>query len=84
MEFVETPESTNLEKFGYNPQQQHLQIEFKSGGIYVYKEVPEIVFKEMKKVEEKIKTAKTSDKKPSIGKFYHANIKGQYQQERIL
>ncbi len=48
MEWTETPESSNLLRFGYEATTQVLTVEFKNGGVYNYFDVPENVHEEMK------------------------------------
>jgi hypothetical protein len=54
-------ESSTIKKIGYSYPDKKLIVEFKSGGIYHYKEVPEEIFEELKTCE-------------SIGKFLNENI----------
>jgi|GEM_PF-1007827 len=62
--------STTFSKVGYNPGNQELTVEFKDGGeTYTYAGVPADVYEQMREAE-------------SIGAFYHANIKGKYEEAR--
>ncbi|MET3870691.1 KTSC domain-containing protein [Puniceicoccus vermicola] len=70
MEWIETPESSNLERFGYEASTMSLRVEFKSGGTYDYYDVPEQVFENMKAA-------------PSKGSFLAQHIKGVYRYARI-
>lgn len=70
MKWIETPESSNLVRFGYDKTSQILQVEFKSGGEYQYFDVPETTFEQMEAA-------------PSRGQFLAHNIKGTYRYARI-
>ncbi len=48
MEWTETPESSNLTRFGYESTTQVLTVEFQNGGIYDYFDIPEDVHEQMK------------------------------------
>jgi hypothetical protein len=63
-------ESSTIKKIGYSYPDKKLIVEFKSGGIYHYKEVPEEIFEELKTCE-------------SIGKFLNENIKKKYEFEAV-
>lgn len=63
-------ESSTVSKIGYNYLEKRLIVEFKSGGIYHYKEVPEEVFNEIKTTE-------------SVGKYLNEKIKKKYEFEAI-
>jgi len=60
--------SSNLQSVGY--EQDTLEIEFKQSGVYQYYHVPEIVYKNLI-------TA------PSLGKFFHYNIKDRYPYKKV-
>lgn len=63
MEFVQ---SSNLEQIGYDSDNQELYIVFKKSGLtYVYSDVPESVFEELKNAE-------------SLGGYFNQNIKDVY------
>lgn len=70
MEWIETPESSNLERFGYESSSMVLQVVFKSGGTYDYFDVPEQTFEGMKAA-------------PSRGSYLAQNIKGVYRYARV-
>jgi hypothetical protein len=70
MEWTETPESSNLVRFGYDAQNQVLTVEFKSGGTYNYFDVPEQIHEQMKAA-------------PSKGQFLAQSIKGAYRYARL-
>jgi KTSC domain-containing protein len=69
MNWVETPESSNIARFGYDKANQVLIVEFKHGGTYNYYEVQEFVFEQMKTASSK-------------GQFISQNIKGRYRYAR--
>lgn len=69
MNWVETPESSNITRFGYDETAQVLTVEFKSAGTYDYFDVPEPVFEQMKAALSK-------------GQFLASNIKGIYRYAR--
>ena len=63
-------DSTLATSVGYDPSTSILEIEFKStGAVWQYYDVPESVFNEMMN--------------GSIGKYFHANIKGQYREAQV-
>ena len=61
-------ESSMIRSFGF--ENSTLEIEFNSGAIWQYFDVPESVYFEMKYAS-------------SCGKFFHANIKGQYAESQV-
>lgn len=65
MEWIETPESSNIVRFGYDGQSMIMCVEFKSGGTYNYFDIPEVVFEQMRN-------------SPSKGQFLAQQIKGVY------
>lgn len=66
-QYVESGLATSV---GYDPATSTLEIEFKStGAVWQYYDVPESVFNEMMN--------------GSIGKYFHANIKGQYTESQV-
>lgn len=70
MTWIDTPESSNIAGFGYEPSTQVLTVEFKQGGRYNYYDVPETVFEQMRNA-------------PSKGQFLAQNIKGRYRYARV-
>ena len=63
-------ESRLAASVGYDPNTSTLEIEFKTtGAVWQYYDVPESVFNEMMN--------------GSIGKYFHANIKGQYTESQV-
>lgn len=70
MNWISTPESSNIEGFEYDETTQVLTVEFKNGGRYNYYDVPEVVFDRMKAA-------------PSKGQFLAENIKSTYRYARV-
>ena len=62
-------ESSMAKSIGYDADSSTLEIEFHSGEIWQYFEVPEQIFYEMKSV--------------SIGKYFQLKIKNQYREKRV-
>ena len=55
-------ESKNIASIGYNPEESRLEIEFTSGAVYQYLNVPKGAFQGIMK-------------SPSKGHYFHKNIK---------
>ena len=53
MDWIDTPESSNISRFAYSLDSQVLTVEFKNGGTYNYFDIPEIVFEQMKSASSK-------------------------------
>lgn len=70
MNWIETPESSNITRFGYEEGSQMLTVEFNHGGTYNYIDVPESVFKQMCSASSK-------------GQFLALNIKGLYRYAKV-
>lgn len=70
MEWIDTPESSNIVRFAYDPQSQILAVEFKAGSTYNYYDIPELIFEQMKAAQSK-------------GQFLAQQIKGRYRFARI-
>jgi hypothetical protein len=70
MDWIATPESSNITRFRYAKESLVLTVEFKNGVSYNYYDVPEAVF-------ERMKTA------PSRGEFLARNVKGIYRYARL-
>jgi len=70
MDWIETPESSNIVRFGYERDSNVLSIEFKKGGKYQYFDVPESVFESMKVADSK-------------GQYFAQNIKGVFRYARL-
>lgn len=62
--------STDLNSVGYDPDSQTLEIEFNSGGIYQYFNVPETVYNALMNAN-------------SHGKYFNQNIRDVYQCSKI-
>ena len=69
MEWIETPESSNIARFKYDEASRVLKIEFKNGGLYDYFDVPDNVFEGMRNA-------------PSKGQYLAQLIKGKYRYAR--
>lgn len=69
MNWIDTPESSNIARFAYDDQAQVLAVEFKTGGTYNYYEIPEIIFNQMQSA-------------PSKGQFLAQTVKGFYRYAR--
>ncbi len=63
-------QSSNLKSVGYDRETNVLEIEFHSGGVYQYLNVPESVFKALLNAVSK-------------GTYFHDNIKERYRYKRI-
>lgn len=59
-------ESSLLKEVSYDPFMNTMSVHFKNGGIYDYLEVPEETYKELLQA-------------PSVGKYFHINIKNKFQ-----
>lgn len=70
MNWIESPESSNIARFAYDEGNQVLFVEFKNGGTYQYFDVPHPVFEQMKSASSK-------------GQFLAQNIKGVYRYARV-
>jgi len=70
MDWIPTPESSNIARFAYDAPNTTLRVEFNNGGIYDYFDVPEIIFEQMKEASSK-------------GRFLAAQIKGVYRYARV-
>ena len=57
--------SSNISSVGYDFEAQKLQVEFKNGGVFNYHDVP-------------ISAYTALMESPSIGKYFHDNIKNGY------
>ncbi len=66
----ETVSSSNLRSIGYDMSIQTLEIEFNSGGIYQYPQVPENIYNELMNA-------------PSHGKYFNYFIKNKYPTRRV-
>lgn len=62
--------SSNLASVGYDADDETLEIEFHSGGVYRYADVPQAVYQELLSAQ-------------SHGSYFHENIRGEYDYRRI-
>lgn len=69
MNWINTPESSTILRFGYDESRNILAVEFKNGSIYEYFDVPDAVFQRMKAA-------------PSKGQFLAQDVKGRYRYAR--
>jgi hypothetical protein len=69
MDWIESPESSNIARFGYDSDSRILKVEFKAGGVYDYFDVPENVFDGMRNA-------------PSKGQYLAQQIKGTFRYAR--
>lgn len=69
MDWINTPESSTILRFGYEEQDRVLKVEFKNGTVYDYYDVPEHVFSGMKN-------------SASKGQFLAQQVKGTYRYAR--
>jgi hypothetical protein len=69
MDWIETPDSSNITRFGYDKRSSVLSIEFKKGGSYQYFDVPEAVFDAMKSADSK-------------GQYFAQKVKGVFRYAR--
>jgi hypothetical protein len=65
MNWIPTPESSTVARFGYDPDRRVLAVEFKTGGRYEYYDVPINLFEQMRVAVSK-------------GQFLAQNIKSKY------
>ena len=63
-------ESSNIASVGYDQLDSILEIEFKSGAVYQYENVPIRVYDVMMKAD-------------SVGKYFNAHIKSKYNYRRV-
>lgn len=69
MDWIETPESSNIVRFRYLSENSILEVEFQKGGVYQYFDVPEPVFEGMRNA-------------PSKGQYLGQYVKGFYRYAR--
>lgn len=69
MNWIETPESSNIARFAYDEASSVLNVDFLKGGTYSYYDVPQAVFDQMRAA-------------PSKGQFLAQNVKGKYRYAR--
>ena len=63
-------ESSNISSIGFDPKTKTLEVEFYSGGIYQYSDVPETVYSKFIRAE-------------SVGKFFHIHVKKVYKYRKV-
>ena len=63
-------DSTSLKSVGYDTSARTLEVEFHHGAVYVYLDVPQDVFEELKAAESK-------------GRFFNSNIRSVYTHEKL-
>lgn len=69
MEWIETPQSSNIARFAYEAPSQVLTVEFKTGGTYNYFDIPDVIFEQMTVASSK-------------GQFLAQQIKGRFRYAR--
>jgi hypothetical protein len=69
MNWIETPDSSNIARFKYDDKGRVLTVEFKNGGIYNYYDVPKTIFEQMNGAASK-------------GEFLARNVKGVFRYAR--
>ena len=62
--------STSIRSVGYDDEADVLEIEFQSGGVYRYEEVPRGVYDDLLRAE-------------SHGRYFHDHVRGEYGYRRI-
>ncbi len=69
MDWIDTPESSNVARFAYDEAGRVLKVEFKNGSVYDYFDVPDNVFNGMRSASSK-------------GQYLAQQIKGNYRYAR--
>ena len=69
MNWIQTPESSNIVQFAYDKDSSVLFVEFKKGGVYQYLDVPVVIFDAMKVAASK-------------GQYLAQNVKGVFRYAR--
>lgn len=70
MSWIESPESSNIARYKYDEKARALTVEFKSGGVYKYYDVPQVIYDQLNRA-------------PSKGQFLARSIKGAYRYARV-
>lgn len=70
MNWIDTPDSSNIARYRYDEKAHVLTVEFKNGGTYNYYDVPQMVYEQMNAASSK-------------GQFLAQNIKGAYRYARV-
>lgn len=63
-------DSTDIKSVGYDPASKILEIEFHSGGIYQYLDVPDMVYSDLMNADSK-------------GKYFHRYVKNVYNHRKV-
>ena len=63
-------DSTDIKSVGYDPATKILEIEFHSGGIYQYLDVPDMVYSDLMNADSK-------------GKYFHRHVKNVYNHRKV-
>lgn len=63
--------SSNIKSVGYDPVSKAMQVEFHSGAVHQYEDVPPE------------KHAAMTDPDASVGKYFHANIKSAHKSSKV-
>ena len=66
----ESVQSSMIASLGYRADTSTLEVEFNSGAVWQYYDVPESIYYDMMN-------------SGSLGKFFHANIRGQYREVQV-
>lgn len=66
----ESVQSSMIASLGYEADTSTLEVEFNSGAVWQYYDVPESIYYDMKN-------------SGSLGKFFNANIRGQYREAQV-
>ena len=69
MEWIDTPQSSNVARFAYDESNQVLKVEFKNGTVYDYYDVPDNVFQGMRSAS-------------SAGQYLAQNVKSRFRYAR--
>ena len=69
MEWIPTPQSSNIVRYGYDEASRVLKVEFKNGSFYDYFDVPDQVFNGMKSAS-------------SVGQYLAQQVKGTFRYAR--
>jgi hypothetical protein len=70
MNWIETPESSNISRFKYDEERRILTVEFQTGATYDYFDIPPTIASELSAA-------------PSKGQFLARSIKGVYRYARL-
>lgn len=62
--------STNIRSVGYDPESNTLEIEFHSGSVYQYFNVPQTIYDELMRA-------------PSLGSYFYKHIRGNFKWVKI-